>query len=263
MSSSADDQVPTTIATSTCRDKGSRDPFKTGHRAAARSKRTLQQTDHHYGAVDLTTLHGGDSSRNTPRSCETHADETTDADGIVPYPEDEDLLPLPDFHPFFALIKDAATGEHHHPTMHYIFSDDDPGLLTSATLRALGTVDSRHPILQDENEDLGERTQPATVQDRPGTRQARERFIIVDMDADGLTILSAQSLAPDWQVLRTTVSDAPSWTQDDRAADKSAGGLMLQIEGSENTKGDSKQDDPTEEELLAEATETAGDDVIA
>ncbi|TKA62910.1 hypothetical protein B0A49_11468 [Cryomyces minteri] len=203
------------------------------------------------------------ASRRTPQSYETYADETIDADDIVPYPEDEDLLPLPDFHPFFALIEDATTGEHHHPTMHYIFSNDDPDLLTSATLRASETVDSLLPVLQGDNEDLGERTQSATVQDGSGRGQARERFIIVEMDADGHTILSAQSLASDWQVLRTTVSDAPSWTQDDRAADKTAGGLMLQIEGIENMKGDSKQDDPTEEELLAEAMGTAGGDLIA
>ncbi|PYI20139.1 hypothetical protein BO99DRAFT_402152 [Aspergillus violaceofuscus CBS 115571] len=41
------------------------------------------------------------------------------------------------FQPFFTLIEDANTGEHHNPTVHYIFADDDTDIVTEATLRAL------------------------------------------------------------------------------------------------------------------------------
>ena len=41
-------------------------------------------------------------------------------------PAVEEVPPPPDFKPFFTLIEDPETGDHHHPTVHYIFSDDDP-----------------------------------------------------------------------------------------------------------------------------------------
>ncbi|KAF3384911.1 Anaphase-promoting complex subunit 11 [Penicillium rolfsii] len=41
------------------------------------------------------------------------------------------------FQPFFTLIEDAHTSDHHHPTVHYIFSDDDTDIVTEAALRSL------------------------------------------------------------------------------------------------------------------------------
>ncbi|BCR91797.1 uncharacterized protein ACHE_70640A [Aspergillus chevalieri] len=41
------------------------------------------------------------------------------------------------FQPFFTLVEDANTGEYHHPTVHYIFSDDDTDILTEAAVRSL------------------------------------------------------------------------------------------------------------------------------
>lgn len=43
----------------------------------------------------------------------------------------------PQFQPFFTLVEDANTGEYHHPTVHYIFSDDDTDILTEAAVRSL------------------------------------------------------------------------------------------------------------------------------
>ncbi|GKZ26979.1 ubiquitin-protein ligase Anaphase Promoting Complex [Aspergillus brasiliensis] len=43
----------------------------------------------------------------------------------------------PTFQPFFTLIEDANSSEYHHPTVHYIFSDDDTDIVTEAALRAL------------------------------------------------------------------------------------------------------------------------------
>ncbi|KAL3492362.1 hypothetical protein BJX62DRAFT_110878 [Aspergillus germanicus] len=39
--------------------------------------------------------------------------------------------------PFFTLIEDAHTSEYYHPTVHYIFSDDDNDIVTEAALRSL------------------------------------------------------------------------------------------------------------------------------
>lgn len=43
----------------------------------------------------------------------------------------------PAFQPFFTLIEDIPAGEYHHPTVHYIFSDDDTDIITEAALRSL------------------------------------------------------------------------------------------------------------------------------
>ncbi|KAH8429067.1 uncharacterized protein LDX57_006737 [Aspergillus melleus] len=43
----------------------------------------------------------------------------------------------PPFQPFFTLIEDANTSEYYHPTVHYIFSDDDTDIVTEAALRSL------------------------------------------------------------------------------------------------------------------------------
>lgn len=39
--------------------------------------------------------------------------------------------------PFFALIEDSTSHEHFHPTVHYIFADDDADIITEAALRSL------------------------------------------------------------------------------------------------------------------------------
>lgn len=64
------------------------------------------------------------------------------------------------FHPFFTLVEDANTGEYHHPTVHYIFSDDDTDILTEAAVRSLepeqdSSTGGKRPIRsrQSESED--------------------------------------------------------------------------------------------------------------
>ncbi|EER23089.1 hypothetical protein D8B26_004394 [Coccidioides posadasii str. Silveira] len=44
---------------------------------------------------------------------------------------------LTSFRPFFTLIEDANTSKFYHPTVHYVFSDDDTSLITEAALRSL------------------------------------------------------------------------------------------------------------------------------
>lgn len=128
-------------------------------------------------------------------------------------PPDE-LPPPPDFKAFFTLIEDPETGEHHHPTVHYVFSDDDPDILTNAALNSLSSheEDSQHETSRDHME---------------------ERYIIVDMAADGKTITSASSMSRDWQALQTTVAQAPSWGDDTKSEDR---GLMLKISGQESSR---------------------------
>lgn len=126
-----------------------------------------------------------------------------------------ELLPPPDFRPFFTLIEDPDTGEHHHPSVHYIFSDDNPDFLTSTIVDGMG------------------QEQAGTFPQRKVDTQ-RERMILLDIAPDGKTVNEVQSLNRHWQVLRTTVGQAPSWA--DEGSRKDIPGLMLNIQGMESSK---------------------------
>ena len=134
------------------------------------------------------------------------------------YHEDvtEDLVPPPDFKTFFTLIEDPETGEHHHPTVHYIFSDDDPEILTNAALEAL-----------DDHETDPQYTNPID--------KLEHRYVIVDISADGKTVASVSSLSREWQALQTTIAQAPSWGDDSKSEDR---GLKLKISGQESKRRD-------------------------
>jgi len=140
------------------------------------------------------------------------------SDGVIaddlPYEEvaQESLIHPPDFKPFFTLVNDTETGEYHHPTVHYLFSDDDPDILTSA---ALGTLD--------------EANEGRSTQRLPDGSD--ERFIIVDIAASGKTVASAFSLSSEWQGLTAIIKEAPSWGGDASSADR---GLMLELSGRQN-----------------------------
>ncbi|KAK5713288.1 hypothetical protein LTR17_017703 [Elasticomyces elasticus] len=121
----------------------------------------------------------------------------------------EELLPPPDFKPFFTLVEDVEGGEHHHPTVQYIFSDDDPEDLTAATLGAI---------------------------DQDGTAEVEERVVLLDMDASGKQVVTASSLSPRWQALKVEMGQAPSW-----GSQRGEGGTMLKISGTELNKAASKQ----------------------
>ena len=102
------------------------------------------------------------------------------------------------------MIEDVETGEHYHPTVQYVFTDDDPEHLTAGMLHA--------------------------IEQQTGQAEEEERIVILDMSADGKTIEAASSLSPHWQSLQTSVSQAPSWggtSQDDQ------GRLMIRASGQE------------------------------
>ncbi|KAI3390316.1 hypothetical protein diail_10126 [Diaporthe ilicicola] len=63
-------------------------------------------------------------------------DQTEDPAQQSPLVREEQLQrPQPPFQPLFTLVTDAATRATHHPQVHYIFSDDDPDILTAALAR--------------------------------------------------------------------------------------------------------------------------------
>jgi len=158
---------------------------------------------------------------NDETASSVRADQAvTTSDGIFddptyPAAAPDELLPPPDFRPFFTLIEDPDTGEHHHPSVHYIFSDDNPDFLTS------------HIV------DRMDREQAATSSEQQVVNN-RERMILLDMAPDGKTVVEAQSLSQHWQILKTTVGQAPSWA--DEVSRKDIPGLMLNIQGMESGK---------------------------
>ncbi|KAI7475502.1 hypothetical protein KC351_g10032 [Hortaea werneckii] len=151
------------------------------------------------------------------------------------YPEPtqaSSLLPPPDFKPFFTLIEDPETGEHHHPAVHYIFSDDEPEFLIDATLMALEQQQQQHQQQQQQQQEQ-EHT-PTT----PQASEVEERFILLDLAEDGKTVLSTTSLSPNWQALKATVGKAPSLGQSEEEG-SSGGNPMLTISGQEGSQASS------------------------
>ena len=127
-------------------------------------------------------------------------------------PAPGELLPPPDFKPFFTLVEDPETGEHIHPTVHYVFADDDPEILTSAALDALEVAEN----------DEATRTTPAEV---------RERYVIVDLAADAKSVAATSSMSADWQAVKIALTQAPSWGEDPNNSER---GLMLKISGQDS-----------------------------
>ncbi|OQE29437.1 hypothetical protein PENSTE_c002G05612 [Penicillium steckii] len=58
----------------------------------------------------------------------------------------------PSFQPFFTIIEDAHSSVFHHPTVHYIFSDDDTDIIKEAGYRSLETQGISIPPEKDDKE---------------------------------------------------------------------------------------------------------------
>jgi hypothetical protein len=139
-------------------------------------------------------------------------------DVASPIQQDEN----PSFEPFFTLIENPAISEHYHPTVHYIFADDeDADILTEAACRALSQDDAQHSASQGSQDTK----LPAPIDG------VREHYIIVDVQPTdaGTTfeVTDAHSLSSDWQVTDASISRAPT-IQDLNAVP--GDGLMLKIE---------------------------------
>ncbi|KAG9189564.1 hypothetical protein G6011_06432 [Alternaria panax] len=168
------------------------------------------------------------------------APEDGDEDDI-PYPEpnfEQPLLPPPNFRPFFTLIEDTTSGEHYHPYTHYVFADDDPTIITAASMRGLGLDDTKY-LPQDApgggerrrnqgSEQGDEQDSPVDSPLPPPIPGVKEHYLIIDVGADGRTIVDAQSLSSEWQITDADVRTAPSFDED--SPDQ---GYMLRIQGVE------------------------------
>lgn len=160
--------------------------------------------------MSASAMEGGSSTLHASHLQPAHSSADIPGDEVasISYQSAQEgqLLPPPNFRPFFTLIEDSNSGEHHHPTVHYYFADDDPEGLTSAVL------DSIQPAQQDTN----------------------HRLLLVDIGTDGRSIASAHSLDSTWQICNSSMVPAPSWTGSGPEA--ASEGLMLKIEGHEAPK---------------------------
>jgi hypothetical protein len=105
----------------------------------------------------------------------------------------------PAFQPFFTLIEDAHTSDYHHPTVHYIFSDDDSDIVMEAALRSLSAQqealsDSKkdqiahtHVSPQDEIKDPSDSVPAKTTLLPPPVPGVRENYIILDVEPSPMT----------------------------------------------------------------------------
>ncbi|KAL2001413.1 hypothetical protein VTN02DRAFT_1794 [Thermoascus thermophilus] len=144
-----------------------------------------------------------------PEQQQLHGQQQQQAEeGFTPHEHAEgrqsrDLSPHPQFRPFFTLIEDANSSDYHHPTVHYIFSDDDTDLVTEAALRALEADHGTSPPTgngasrwrqaaqeQQDEEPYGEEDELEGRQSGPRKTSSlpppipgvREQYIILDME---------------------------------------------------------------------------------
>ncbi|KAI0839072.1 hypothetical protein F5Y06DRAFT_27059 [Hypoxylon sp. FL0890] len=135
---------------------------------------------------------------------------------------DQDHDPPP-FAPIFTLVNNTSTRTTHHPHVRYIFSDDDPDILTQALAELDLSIDesTSDPALR------------------------RNRAMILDLAPDsrgGYSVTWASSLSPSWAVLDAQLSHISPPSSDGESNNGNEGGdtgradrLMLRIDGVESS----------------------------
>ncbi|KAK7518679.1 hypothetical protein IWZ03DRAFT_374377 [Phyllosticta citriasiana] len=241
--------------------------------------------DYGHAAGDAETL---DIDYIPPQTNQDTAHDTqhvSEQDQLDPAAEAHTLLPPANFAPFFTLVEDATTGHTEHPSVHYVFADDDPELHTAIFARALGdtsaVTSARHTNRhrsgvgrdndddEEEQEDMessnaaaGTSPQPILPPSVPGQK---DRYIVLDLSADARSITQAQSLSREWQVISTSISPAPTFSEEGDEAGGS-GALMLRVEGLEMAargNGGRGTGASFEEEAVDEVRRGAGGDLVS
>lgn len=208
-------------------------------------------------------------AQDEPSEAPQAEDAAFEGDDEIPYPEpssEQTLLPPPNFNPFFTIVEDSTTGEHYHPYVHYVFADDDPVIVTAAAMRSLGLDDTKYlPQPDSDNKEQQQEGDEEQEQEPliesplpPPLIAGKERFVVVDVAADGHTVVDAQSMSPDWQITNAMVWNAPSFNKS--VPDK---GYMLKIEGVEvPSKGKGKAKGQPGDIKLKEARDKSQGDIF-
>jgi hypothetical protein len=202
----------------------------------ADSPEALQSSNIEYS--DHATLEQGQSD-------ELYNDDEEDEEE-----EETTYEPIPNFQPFFTLIEDSVTNEHHHPTVHYIFADDDPDIIVEAACRSLETLDPSQQrahehephgqaqvdtLGHDDDDDDGGGDGDEHIPPRlpPPTPGVKEHYLLLDIQPrprpshstapvgtttntdvphhqPSFQVTAAHSFSADWQIQRTSITAAPT-----------------------------------------------------
>ena len=154
--------------------------------------------------------------------------------------------------------------------MHYVFSDDDPEVITAASLRSLGADEVAAATLRRVDSEAGQ----GVADDAQMTRDAAlpprragvvDRYVLMDMAGDGQTVLGAKSLSADWAITGTSLRNAPTF--DDRGVDDGGtAGLMLKVEGrgvGEKAAHGRREHEARAQQVFEEKKKSAGGDNMA
>jgi hypothetical protein len=207
------------------RDKSS--SSKPSPSAATKEVQDVTQHDPEEQAWSTSNYNNLKTQTTTSSKAESQSEDQDDPvanDDAADQEDEDEESPLPppkpsSFAPFYTLVVDPTTATHAHPTVHYIFADDDPELLTEALLRSADASTQAAPFSTAEQEE-------------------EERIVLIDLSSDGQSVVSATSLSPNWQALQTSLSPAPSWQGTDAAGADGTGKVsMLRIWGEEAGKG--------------------------
>ncbi|XXH03029.1 hypothetical protein Hte_009419 [Hypoxylon texense] len=145
------------------------------------------------------------------------SEQTPVADALLDQHQHHDPPP---FAPIFTLVNNTSTRTTHHPHVRYIFSDDDPDILTQA--------------LADLEPELDGYAADPTI--------PSNRAMILDLTpnpSEGYSVAWASSLSPSWAVLDAQLSQISPPSSDGESNNGNEGGdssnradrLMLRIEG--------------------------------
>jgi len=104
--------------------------------------------------------------------------------------------PRSDFHPFFTLVEDQHAQVIHHPTVHYIFADDDTDMITNAALKIAMTP----------------APDPSSKSRKPETE---ERYLLLSLNECGQGVQKAQSMSAEWHVSSADMTTAPTLETND------------------------------------------------
>jgi hypothetical protein len=193
-------------------------------------------------------------------------DDEEDDDYPAQHDDAGSLLPPQNFHPFFTLITDAITGETYHPSTYYVFSDDEPDVLTTASLHALDSYSPQpaqspsrtaHPS-SDPSDEVSERDEAADS----------ERYVVIDLAPSGVQIHTAKSLSPEWAITGADIRGAPTFQASEDTEGAGGGeGLMLMLEGMgiqgpPPTVKDEATRTKKSQELLEEARKRGGGSLV-
>lgn len=170
------------------------------------------------------------------------------------HPDQEHQQSLPPFQPLFTLVTDSTTGATHHAHVHYIFSDDEPDLLTDALGQYNIQQQQHHQHQQQQQQTASSSSGSTSAKPSPPQPVPNNRAILLDLVPKppidptssstaaavppGYDVAWASSLSADWAVVSAKVSCMSADDNNNidavptpaRSAD-SDGGLMLRIEG--------------------------------